>query len=207
MSNHEFITSVNLNLTEIEKTNVQVFHFVYGGQLYGTLFGLFAKFLKIGPNASGEYLVTGMDLKLLNYQGVLNLGFTKHEDLKYSNGKFDFDVVGESTFDATQTPVMFNTPLVVAKNEPVEIVFSRRLMPLPGFEFDPDDHNPSKPLPPPVPKKSLFDSEFYYRSGEEWYFHELRPGMFGYKEPQTPAFRTMEFPSLRCHQSKVSLSV
>ncbi|HYC86287.1 MAG TPA: hypothetical protein VEB86_13735 [Chryseosolibacter sp.] len=222
MSHHEFLTSVNLSIADSysreKKEKVPVYHFVYGSQLYGTLFGVFARFniKRVTKGKSSFYQISRMTLQLLNYQGALNIGFAKNNDAYMYDAKekqFYFCVIGGSK--RYTKPFKFPKPIKLIEGESIPLVFNRLLLPLPGFgPKGHDKHDSTTPLDTPVPDTEFFDTEYHFRSGEEWYNSVLRPGMLGYLKPDRPRRSlpntkrlSVLFPSLRCHQSNVRLYV
>jgi hypothetical protein len=64
----KFVTSVDLGLYTRKKKSSQPYHFVYGSQLYDTLFGVFGKF-DVQEDSNGTYFVKGVKLRIFNYKG------------------------------------------------------------------------------------------------------------------------------------------
>ena len=115
-----------------------VYQFIYASQLYCTLFAIYGRFQTTmdGDN----YVLHGVDLKLLNYQGVINVGFTPdetysppfYEKLKEDEAKVYFGVIGMSELRDKVVP--FDPPLTVEKGKRCTITFCRILYALPGFD-------------------------------------------------------------------------
>jgi hypothetical protein len=202
----EFVTSVDLGIY-VSKSKKKPFHFVYGSQLYETLFGVFAKF-DVEDDKQGTYLIKGVSLRIFNYKGPINIGFTSN--------KLYLDVLQENLYFAVRgtsrkvrAKLKFSTPIVVKEGKRLPLTFNRILYPLPGFEFNIRERNTrnlrsrSKKS---IPQRPLFDPEFQYRSGVDYFDHALKPGMLGFEDIDMERVKdhTM-FPSLRCSQSKVNL--
>lgn len=160
-------------------------HFIYGSQLYGTVFAIYGKF-NIETSQDGDSCkVWSIELKLVNYKGLANIGFTKEKSVfyidKYKNRFIYFGVQGASKI--TEQIIRFDKPIVVT-SKACHLTFKRLLYPLKGFEFSLKERlkhgNIEKPLSKPIPHKELFDTEFYYRNGDEYYYTALRPGMYGF---------------------------
>lgn len=198
------VVTVDVSLTE----PTDVYQFVYGSQLYGTLFGVFAKFTARKSKEKNVYHVTAFSLKLLNYQGVINIGFESNEAVykqeKKNERSIEFNVQGTSRILKTKEAKI--EPLIeIKQGQPIPITFNRMLYPLPGFDKVrrmpvPGTQRSSKDK---LPELSYFDTEFHYRNGEDCYDQILRPGMLGYQDPDPKTNLTL--PSGRCHKSDVNL--
>ncbi len=198
-------TSVDLGY--VKNGNKSVYQFIYGSQLYGTLFGVFARFHTKTSRNDNSYLIREISLLLINYHGTLNLGFTIHEPYFDGRDNVYFAVRGGEKLYKKRFKLDKTIEIEIGKQFP--LVFNRILYPLPGFEFDINKRNSrdnSVPLKINIPATSVFDSEFQYRSGLDYYDNELRPGMLGFDGLSMESLRnTHPFPSGRCHQSNVSL--
>jgi hypothetical protein len=214
MKETELVTALDLSFEGADKSK-NCFQFVYGSQLYGTLFGVYARF-KATESDDGQWLyVKSLSLRLLNYQGILNIGFTKDEitfeDKKkadeYGEKGMNIYFFVQGTSRKFTKPFEFETPIKIKKGDRPPLTFNRIVRPLPGFEskgtLGPKD--PSEPHKDPVPHLRFFDSEFHYRNGVDYYDNLLRPGMFGYQGEKKKNSFKLTLPSLRCHQSKVIL--
>ena len=199
----EFVTSVDLNYAEakIDKKTKPVCHFLYASQLYGTLFAIYGQF--VGVKHEDGFAIKELSMKLLNYKGVINIGFTKDKLVWKKVGNKDnlyFVVQGLST--TVVKNFIFPKPVVIKKGERFPITFNRLLRPLPDFEKYLVKRNGStasgliKGEPPLVP---LFDSEFNDRDGIDFYDNEIKPGMFRGSKlgPEAAGWR--------CNNSTVSL--
>lgn len=228
--------SIDLSCNQIGEH--PIYHFIYGSQLYGTVFAIYGKF-NIEPNPDdGSCKVWSIELKLVNYKGMVNMGFTKRKPVPFvdddGNENIYFGVQGASK-RATQT-ICFNEPIIVT-SEPLMLTFKRILYPLKGFKFSLHERlchgDIEKPLSKPIPHKNNFDSEFYYRNGDEYFYTALRPGMYGFdgvtlkkiaklnrkkkNEEENPNGDEMDgsdtgkknriyFASPRCHQSNIAMT-
>ncbi|HEX6891174.1 MAG TPA: hypothetical protein VF141_10775 [Chryseolinea sp.] len=185
-----------------------VFQFVYATQVYGSLFGMYARFkiTDLGDKCS----LDEMTLKILNYQGVINIGFTSHDVLIDTTGaepKIYFGVMGASLDYEKIVPIKHE--LTVPKGGRLQVIYCRILYPLADFastidlSAGRDVHNALKD---PIPVSPLFDSEFQARSGLDYFNNPLRPGMVGY---DGFALGNTEYSSkiasIRCTQSIVNL--
>ncbi|RIV72105.1 hypothetical protein [Flagellimonas aequoris] len=199
------VTSVDLGYFENEEK--PVYHFIYGSQLYETLFGVFAKFQLETVNEGESYLLKKLTILLMNYQGTINLGFTSHKLHFDGNHNVYFAVRGGRK--RFKKDLNFEKPIELKKGERFPLIFNRILYPLPGFSFDIDERNSrdnSKPLKVKIPRTRIFDTEFQYRNGVDYYDKELRPGMLGFNGISMESLKNSHpFPSPRCHQSNVSL--
>lgn len=152
--------------------------FIYGSQLYETIFGVYAE-IKLKPRkdiTSPEIPIKSIDLTILNYKGTLDLGFHKHIKpiCKYKKvfdeeGKFKYHVIiikfelkaivsGESEYNS---PVQLDKSLSklndVKPNEKVFLYVERDLEPI-------WSHLQCKP---PL-KNGVFDNEFFIRNGTRY---------------------------------------
>ncbi len=205
VENLDFVTCVNLNHISTPNPDGKqppriVYHGIYASQLYGTLFAIYGKFLL--DDAKVPNVVRGIHLKLLNYKGVLNLGFPKKStevDLIASKNVIDFDV--QAAVQNYEMEVKFSKLLEVPKSEFVRLTFNRNLLALKDFE--PDFNNQSnlgelkKPRKSPIPVAPYFDTEFQYRDGIDHYDQIVRDGM--------EAKKSIEVFSFRCVQSIVNV--
>lgn len=206
VTNMDLVTCLDLSNAGPEEK--PVYQFVYGSELYQTLFGIFARF-KVTESPKGYYNLNELSLVLLNYQGIINLGFKgalTHKIESNADGEdchfIDFGVQGCSTKLDHWMRFVETDPVVVKKGDRFRITFRRELHPLPGFEFDVNARtNPTQALGSEVPALTLFDTEFQARNGTAYYDQPLRPGMHG--APKPPA--GYKFPSPRCYQSDVNL--
>jgi hypothetical protein len=212
----ELVTAVDLNLKEMKVDNITkpVYHFIYASQLYGTLFSIYAKFDGSPIDAGKFFEINKISLKLLNYKGCINIGFTSHElQLDEKRENLFFQVRGTSTLiqkelDLKKTSP--NKPFTVPKEVlPYRLVFNRILHPLPDFDgyLDEREENVSSQLsiePPPSP---LFDIEFNDRDGVDLYNHHLKPGMLRYvgKKEGDTSKEVQVAAGIRCNSSNVNL--
>lgn len=184
-----------------------VFQFVYATQVYGSLFGMYARF-KI-TDMGDKCRLDEMTLKILNYQGVINIGFTPH-DVLIDQGeeiKIFFGVMGASMNYDKVVPI--KQELLVDKGGRLQVNFCRILYPLADFapyiDLSPDRDVHNK-LEDPIPASPLFDSEFQARSGLDYFNNPLRPGMAGYDSFRLDnAAFSVKIASIRCTQSIVNL--
>jgi len=194
----DLVTSAEL--LNRDNGGIPVYHFIYGSQLYGTLFGVYGRFegTVITSGEKKTYQVTSVDLKLLNYKGALNIGFTGDFEWKGAKQNLFFGIQGANpTIDISYT---FPQPLLVDEGTRYRLIFTRELHALPDFRRFVDqrrgDNRPNQLREEP-PVTALFDSEFNERDGVDFYNRELRDGMDG--------FTPNRFASPRCIQSIVNL--
>ncbi len=221
----DLVTSIDLRNEKTEEK--QVYQLLYGSQLYGTDFDVYAKFEgeKITLNdgkyegreitkTKGEleaYKTEKISLILLNYKGILNLGFS---------GKFKFEldpVTAEKTFYLEVQGASANikdeftfkkdvAPLIVPKGELVRLLVQRILIPLPDFRIllsdvrNDSEIDQRRKLPQHPPVTPLFDSEYFERDGIDLYKLNDKPGMAD-MDNREKMFR----PGGRCNAGIVSL--
>jgi hypothetical protein len=149
-----------------------VYHFVYASQLYGTLFAVYAKF--DGQEADASFIVNSVTLRLINYKGEINIGFTG--DVQINGQDVNFGVIAAS-IDQERT-VTVTPALTVAKGNILALTFNRTVHPMPAFNSY--QSRPAGPLGVPPPSEPLFDSEFFERDGVDFFKSELREGMAGF---------------------------
>ena len=189
-----FITTVDL------KNAGNSYHFLYASQLYGTFFSIFGKF-DFDPNT---LLVRSIDLQLLNYKGVVNIGFCAMEssDIPPNPSKEDlyYGVQGGNT--DTYIKADFRSPIQLTKGTPTPVTFHRVLYALNNYNRNPGG-KPSDPMGVP-PMEPYFDTEFHYRSGIDFFNRELRYGMNG--GPKAPKILESDKAlNPRCTHSTVNL--
>lgn len=205
----DLVTSVDLS--NAGTAAKPVFHFVYASQVYGTLFGVYARFGVKELDGGAKYQVDTMTLSLLNYQGIVNIGFKGPVTYAIEEGEgetldqvINFGVQGTSTL--LDNEMKFASPLLIEKGQRLRLIFKRTLYPLPGFEFDEMERstrNPADALDTEVPALTLFDTEFQYRSGVDYYDQALRPGMRGAMDASLSL--NYRLAGLRCLTSVVNL--
>lgn len=189
----ELITSVDLAYKSVNER--PVYHFVYASQLYGTLFAVYANFS--GSNNGSSFTVDTITLRLLNYKGVINIGFTG--DVHVQNDTIDFGVIGASTKD--ELVIKLSTPMVVGQGRQSPLTFNRILHPLADFNAYQSSSVGALPYAPPT--TTLFDSEFYERDGVDFFKSDVREGMLGHHAP--PTGHKFLVVGTRCRQGYVSL--
>lgn len=196
------IAAVDLNVY-IEPDDKTPLQFLYGSQLYGTLFGISGDF-QVKHIEGDEYEIQSVTLKLYNYKGVLNIGFTEHVPFLNAPTNIFFAVQGGST--KTEATVLFEKPIPIIKGESHQFRFNRILYPLPGFDDQNElTTNENGSIASPIPDGPLFDSEFEERNGTEHYKKSLTPGMKGFEGTTMDSVKAggPGFPSARCHESNV----
>jgi hypothetical protein len=210
----------NSNLARPDGTTEPIWQFVYGSQLYQTLFAVYANF-RTAVAPGGGLLVYDVKLKLVNYQGVLNIGFIDEKepvhrpDLK----KVYFGVRGGSPLTEITCPFVNSatppvpTPLTVrpGTTNAQPLTFCRMLYPLEPFHF-PLGVNTRRPydeeVQAGVPVVSVFDTEFQARSGMDYYNQPDRAGMYNNKGYDLEYIRNGGAPlgSPRCHEGTANLT-
>jgi len=193
-----FITSLDLTHLEIHDDQ-PVEHFVYASSLYGTTFGVFCQ-VKGKTIDKHSFKIEALELRIINYVGVINIGFLKNNGRQLHNS---YDIAAKTVFFAVQGAntnnklrITVNGGLTIKKGFPVTLTFNRRLHPLKEFaRINKNVEDRTRQSEEAVPLTPLFDTEFNYRNGVDLYFNLLRPGMLGFVEPTdvTP------LPSPRCH--------
>lgn len=147
--------SANVHLSSISNNRYQ---HIYSSQLYGTFFSIYGRF-----TITEAHVLTKVDLKLVNYKGILNIGiksfqppkietidltdeFINQPEGKKSCLHLEVDLVGFSNnFEAENN---CNIPIDVT-NSDFYVVVSRYL----------DEMNTAGINAP------IFDEEFHYRDG------------------------------------------
>lgn len=209
--NIELVTCVDVrNVTTSGPNPKPVFQFLYASQLYGTLFAIYGQFTsKTLPDGSRE--VESVKLMLVNYQGVLNIGFTNHP--LYYDGTAEqrlyFGVRGACSVNE-KPEFKFNPSLKIPAGGHFRLRLARILYPLTDFEFVPSDRQPLKDidqeLSKPIPQSQHFDTEFQYRSGAGFYDHALKPGLVEHSGLSIEKLiKDGPLVSFRCHEGQVNL--
>lgn len=219
----EILTSVDLTHKPGE-----AYHFLYASKLYETLFAVYGKFnyQMDSENKPEKLTIVTIDLKLINYNGNINIGFSKtikdgkifnnlyrHQDpLFLSEDAIYFEVQGMSSI--METTVMLDKPIVINKGKNHNIIFNRILIPINNDRFDPDKNDYSlKNITGKTynEKEVVFDSEFRYRNGQKYFDKKPQEGMYGnpraldlLKVHEQEQIKPL-IASPRCHQSNVYL--
>jgi hypothetical protein len=199
------LTTVDLNRRETG--GKLIWQFVYASQLYGTLFGIYANFEHVTNGADLD--VTTVRLKLVNYQGVLNIGFTADEPVyKEDEAKFYFGVRGGSIV-TDLPPFVFTNRIKVERGTPFFLTFCRMLYPMSKFQFPLGERpTPAEVLDADVPGGAYFDSEFYCRSGFDYFNGVDRPGMYNSEAMDLDGLRGAHgLGSPRCHEGYANLTI
>lgn len=126
--------------------------FIYGSQSYSTSYAVYAKFNILTSNVSDEVIIQDITYRIINYKGVLNIGFQSEPILSYDqkNGVINIaiDLIGASNNDL----ISKNYAMKINKNC-LKLSVNRKLIPLNGGDGSVQFYN------------GLFDSEFHYRDG------------------------------------------
>jgi len=182
------------NEKEIKK---DCYHFLYGSVLYGTLFGVFGRFETEPVDNAGALKLKGVKLRLFNYQGLINMGFTtktkSHYDAKRQAIWLHLRAGSQSL---EETIDLSSSNLRVKKGDGFRLTFNRLLHPL---NLRAPQTGPDGKLEPPDESAVLFDTEFYYRSGIDHETQTVRDGMTNTPDGGFPQ------PGPRCLQSVVNL--
>jgi len=115
--------------------------FIYGSQLYGTLFGIYAKF------HGNEDTINSIEFQLRNYKGIINLGI--ETVFEHKNG-YSYTVIIQGLSNDRHYPISLSKPISFSKNQCKEIKIYRFLIPFgfsKGFEGE------------------VFDTEYFFREG------------------------------------------
>ena len=163
----DLITSADL--THVEAPGEKpIYHFIYASTLYGTLFGIYGRFDVVrGPV---DTLVRSIKMRILNYHGVVNIGFERDPVYDVRDHIVDFWVQGASGRD--EADVVLNQS--IPNGSRFELNLNRVVRPLAGFSESLDT---TTPLDTPSQKDALFDTEFHYRDGIANYHQFRREGM------------------------------
>ena len=150
----------NIDLKENTK-----FQFLYGSQLYGTLFGVYGLFTTTSD--VNNYYIEKIEFKVINYKGILDIDLiqvskpewidTNDNDPKEPDAVFAFqiEVQGAKSSNKTITKnyIDGNHPKGLEVERNSYLHFDRRLKHI----------HPNKE----TILNGIFDSEFYYREGLE----------------------------------------
>lgn len=184
-----------------------VYHFVYASQLYSTLFAVYSRF-NITP-LGDRCRVDSIDLDLFNYNGAVNIGFIDEDPLYKVDGQNKyvlFGVRGMSTKRSARVSLAVpgQPEVIVERNIPTRLTFSRYLYQMFGFYNTPADiiDTVTGELDLKVPDLDHFDTEFYSRSGSDYYRDPLRNGQ---TETRLKDIAPARVASPRCTQSDVNL--
>lgn len=217
---HDFVTCVHLNhkiypaSESGEKNDKVVYHGIYVSQLYGTMFAIYGSFDIREDRGNACCYLTRINLKLLNYKGLVNLGFYQESMVVNSEGpnkekkevkKITIPI--QALSGKYQMEIILNPPIKVQHGTFERIVFERLLYPINGFGVDPAGQTNIHIVkevkggavnPTPIPDLPYFDTEFHYRDGVDYYDQLLLPGKKGYRKPGVF--------SVRCIHSNVNIA-
>ena len=135
----DLLTTINLN-----SKNNNYFQAIYGTQLYGTFFSVFAKFYVVDGENETEKFVEGIDFFLMNYKGTIELGLV---EVKHNSEGFEIYVKAleeQRTYSMNRKA----NPIKLTKNNIIN--FKRILLKM-------SEDGPYK--------DHVFDSEFYFKDG------------------------------------------
>jgi hypothetical protein len=176
---HEFDHSGNIIISH---ENNNRFQNLYASQVYGTFFGIYAKF-KIADNHSSSEVVflDEVKLQLKNFKGLLDVGFPKNMKPQYliqdiKNDKHE--IIGKRIKIFIKCAYLKDTtPIITIRGSDLgeikngyRIVVERITLSLHGHTFEEvaklvknadEPQNEIKPY-----AGGIFDSEFYYRNGD-----------------------------------------
>ena len=176
---------------------------MYGSELYGTAFGIYGRFKGTESPDGSRYQITALAMQLVNYRGVINIGFAKNDVIYKSNGGKNLMICYvQGTIPVFEKEYKFDTAVTIEKGKPFPLTFERKLLPLPGFDqtFGAADLNGK--FDQSTPQGQYFDTEFYYRNGVDFYRRSLKPGLAGFEDLEVNA---PPIPSPRCHVGKLIL--
>jgi hypothetical protein len=141
--------SSTIHLSENSKDRNQ---FIYGSQSYETSYAIYAKFNVQPSNVTDHVTIKDIEYRIINYKGILNIGFHSEPFLSYDEKKrilhIGVEVIGASNNDF----LVKNQNLEINKNC-LQLSVNRKLIPLDGGDGSAQYHH------------GLFDSEFHYRDG------------------------------------------
>jgi hypothetical protein len=199
----DLITTVDLSYTG--DGIKPVYHFIYASQLYGTLFAVYANF--VGTNNGPNFEITKITMRLINYKGLVNIGFTDDISLRGKDfnagdalmevNEINFGVRAASKVVEKILPLA--APIILINGISIPLVFNRTLYPM--QEFQSFQTRSAGNLGEEPPLTDMFDTEFYERDGVDFYKHAPKEGMEGHIPPALGTF----FIGPRCRASNVTL--
>ncbi|MBA4053137.1 MAG: hypothetical protein C0490_00340 [Marivirga sp.] len=216
----ELVTAFDLKNSGTDKK--PVYQFIYASQLYGTLFAIYGRFKTTTKGKACK--INELTLTLLNYQGVINIGFTpdkpyypphysqkaKDEKSEERESMLYFGVMGLSMLREKIIPI--KPALIIEEGERHKFTFNRILYRLEGFSGNNPPVKTGGDFGKPdgkVPDTPFFDAEFHARSGVDYFQNPLRPGMADYEHLTLKHLHTtiakFDVASPRCTQSIVNL--
>ena len=142
-------TELVLSLS-LEPNHNKRMQFVYGSQLYGTFFGVFASFIITNKK------ISGVKLQTINYKGIINLGIVGikvRTENKDSNNKILYLDFIFKAFQASDKIQSFTFKEEFSVDEIAEVIVSRSLQ---RFTTN---------VRTGLGDNNVFDSEFYEKDG------------------------------------------
>lgn len=164
-------TSFNNLFSTIKIGRNQNDQLLFGSQSYGTNYFIYGHF-KLSESDENGCTITGVKMMILNYKGLLDIGFSKNPAHKTTANLVEIDgalpmvdvritLQGAVSNDTKpDIDVDFETPIVLKGKTNLRV--SRTLIPLAGKI---DMH--------PI-TNGVFDNEFYYRDGWEYAKRQVR---------------------------------
>lgn len=127
------------------------FQEIYSSQLYGNFFGIFSSF-KAGSSNDDCFELNNMELKIINYKGVVNMGISDAELYKLEENRYVLKLEVQA-LNNQYTCNLNCDNIVIPKGS--KILIDRRLKRM---------HPDCLAL-----RNGLFDNEFFYREGGDVY--------------------------------------
>ncbi len=213
-----YLVSVDLGYKDPKGRRAR--HFVYGSQVYDTMFGIFATF--DGKESDDAFTLEKISFELINFRGIINIGFAKEDEVIYGKVPKQFEKLANAEMKNNvffflqglsldrQKTLTLDKPIEVAKGQRFPLTLNRALYPLPETNGGEPDGK-TIVAKGRTPNDRFFDSEFYYRNGVDYYDQVLRPGLFFPRKATTNGAKAeiepgpLDMPSLRCHTGNVNL--
>jgi len=178
------------------------FQFVYGSQLYGTFFGLFAKFKFDIDSSKQSANIKRIDFELINYKGILNIEiesidvYPNYEEIETKNDVLYIDLFVKAGIGDHKPTIgytkEFSKSIKVTNGSYFSIY--RTLLPLKS-DSDSDQNT----------YKNVYDSEFHERDGKISGLRKLAefPDLFKYqsKDENDKSLASKRIASIRCQPS------
>ena len=142
----ELISSINLS-------NENDYQSIYASQLYGTFFAVYGKFTLQKSTDPKYYLLDTIDLLVINYKGIFNIGISDH--------KFVYDQTNQEAILKLEVRAIYGDKTAEVKCKGAQfkkdgnsfLYVDRRVQFM---------HSGREAF-----KDGIFDEEFYYREGVE----------------------------------------
>lgn len=182
----QFITTVDLT----KPFDENIYQFIYGSQLYGTLFAVYGLF-DCTSQANNTVNVNRIRFQLINYRGCVNLGIDHIDELILRKDSIVLPII--KLFVKPLLPSINHIDYYL-KDKELQIT-SDQIIVLERLAMPFDERIKGENTNGESQGKIFFDTEFNYRDG---YYENAQPIRPGHIDWEGDLGDPIIFPSLRC---------